>query len=70
MRKNIRTYSLKNKERKETVLLIQNITQISGHKIKRPNIMTLKIGIAPVYNLTASAYASDLMHFPSLAGRS
>lgn len=32
--------------------------------------LTSKIGFAPMKNLTASVYASDLMHFPSLVGRS
>lgn len=34
------------------------------------NNSTSKIGFAPVKNLTASAYASDFMHFPSREGRS
>lgn len=46
--------------------IFSNSTGISTHTLKiNKDKLTSKIGVAPVKNLTASAYASDLIHFPS-----
>jgi len=56
----------------ETLYLKQTANQWEdrnwNHREK--DSITSKIGLAPVKNRTASAYASALMHFPSRTGRS